>query len=127
MTLKLDDFRRRLEGERARLSEELEQMRKESPSSERSRPRSGYGNHMADDATETFEQEKNLALAASLRAFLSQVEHALGKMREGTYGLCDDCGQAINPDRLDALPHAHLCITCKSLQEKNAKIKRGWK
>lgn len=127
MTLKLEDFRQRLERERTRLSEELEQMRRETPSMERSRPRSGYGNHMADDATETFEQEKNLALEASLKAFLAQVEYALGKLRKGTYGRCDDCGQPIDPARLEALPHAHLCISCKSLQEKNAKTKRGWK
>ncbi len=127
MALKLEDFRQRLEHERTRLSEELEQMRRETPSTEGSRPRGGYGNHMADDATETFEQEKNLALEASLKTFLAQVEYALGKLREGTYGRCDDCGQPIDPARLEALPQAHLCISCKSLQEKNAKTKRGWK
>ena len=51
------------------------------------------------------------------------VEHALRKFEEGTYGLCDSCGQPIDPARLEALPQASLCLSCKAKQAKDAKHK----
>jgi DnaK suppressor protein len=52
---------------------------------------------------------------------LADVEAALVKFTEGTYGNCESCGQPMNPERLEALPQAKLCVACKELQAKNAK------
>ena len=54
---------------------------------------------------------------------MAGIEHALKKFEEGTYGLCDSCGQPIAPERLEALPQASLCLNCKAQQAKNAKSK----
>jgi len=76
-----------------------------------------------EEATETFELEKRLALEKRLKDQMAAVEHALHKYEEGTYGFCDDCGQPIDPARLEALPQAHFCMSCKAKQAKNAKGK----
>ncbi len=73
----------------------------------------GYGNHMADDATEAFEQAKELALHENARQLLAQVSDALERFEQGTYGFCERCGQEIDPARLEALPYATLCIYCQ--------------
>ena len=57
------------------------------------------------------------------REQLADVEHALHKFEEGTYGFCDSCGQPIDPERLEAIPEASLCIKCKAQQAKNARGK----
>jgi DnaK suppressor protein len=79
--------------------------------------RGGVGNHMADDANETFEQEAMLTLEQSIRRKLDQVNTALRKIEEGTYGICDNCGKPINPARLEARPSSLLCINCQQLQD----------
>ena len=79
---------------------------------------SGYGDHLADGATELFEREKNIGLEQTLRRHLSQVEHAFAKIEDGTYGQCESCGRPITPERLDALPEATLCIQCKAQDER---------
>ena len=56
-----------------------------------------------------------------MRDDLAEVEHALDKFEKGTYGLCESCGQFIDPARLEALPQASLCLSCKAHEEKAAK------
>jgi DnaK suppressor protein len=70
-------------------------------------------------AAEIIEVEKGLILEAFVRDQLAEVEHALHKFGLGTYGLCDICGEPIEPDRLEALPRANLCLSCKARQAKN--------
>nr|MBC7245245.1 TraR/DksA C4-type zinc finger protein [Chloroflexota bacterium] len=82
---------------------------------ERERP--GYGTHMADNATEVFEQAKNLAVRQRLRHTLNLVNKALEKMEKGTYGICEQCGDPIDPARLKALPYATLCMYCQARAE----------
>lgn len=77
----------------------------------------GYGNHMADDATEAFEQAASLALRRNLEATLQKVEAALQRFEAGTYGVCQSCGKAIDLARLEALPYATLCIQCQQRSE----------
>jgi RNA polymerase-binding transcription factor DksA len=81
---------------------------------------SGYGDHLADDATEVFEREKDLGLEQTLEGHLRQVEHALARIEQGAYGRCEQCGRAIAPARLDAMPEATLCIDCKAREEEQA-------
>ena len=122
MTTDLNILRSRLKSERKRLIEELEQLRASANTTEDRREGSPFGKR-EEEATETLELEKRLALEKRIREQLVGVEHALHKFEEGTYGLCDNCGQPIDPARLEALPQASLCMDCKAQQAKNAKGK----
>ena len=121
MTIGFNLLRSRLEQEQKRLTQELEQLKASvrRPADER-REGSPFGKR-EEEATESFELEKRLALEKQIKDKLAGIEHALHKFDEGTYGLCDECGQPIDPDRLEALPQASLCLSCKALLAKNAK------
>lgn len=106
-------LRSRLEDEKKRLNAELEQLQTESgPASER-RDGSPFGKR-EDEAVESAELEKRLALQQRIHDQLAEVDHALAKFEKGTYGFCDRCGAAIDPARLEALPQASLCLKCKA-------------
>jgi DnaK suppressor protein len=60
------------------------------------------------------ERERDLALSAQARAAVEEIDRAIGKVHDGTYGQCETCGVAIPKERLKALPHAALCVKCKS-------------
>lgn len=107
----LKPFKRRLEKEHKRL---LKAIRQQEISGEE---HAGYSNHIADDATGVFEQAKSLALRQNLERLLREVEDALRRFKQGTYGVCEQCGEIIDPARLEALPHAVLCIECKKRLE----------
>ncbi len=115
-------LRSRLEQEQKRVTEELEQLKANIRPADERREGSPFGKR-EEEATESFELEKRLALEKRLRDQLAGVEHALHKFDQGTYGLCDNCGQPIDLARLEALPQASLCLRCKALQTKNAKGK----
>jgi DnaK suppressor protein len=114
MTTDFNQLRRRLETERERFLEEL----KATALVAERRERGSYGEY-GELATEIAEVEKGLILEKRVREQLTEVEHALEKFDQGTYGLCDICGQPIDTARLEALPHANLCLSCKSRQAKN--------
>ena len=80
----------------------------------------GNSTHMADDATDVFEQERNLTVHGQLQWLLSEVEHALAKIEDGTYGRCEICGKPIHPARLEALPTARYCMEDQEKEEKKA-------
>ncbi len=122
MTKGVDKRREKLVSEQKRLTEELEQLKTNASSSEERREGSPFGKR-EEEATETLELEKRLALENRIRHELGRIEHALEKLEQGTYGSCDICGQPIDPARLEALPQASLCMNCKAQQEKNAKGK----
>jgi RNA polymerase-binding transcription factor DksA len=81
---------------------------------------SGYGDHLADEGTELFEREKSIGMEQSLRDHLRQVDHALSRIEDGSYGQCERCGRPIPDERHQALPEATLCIECKALEEREA-------
>ena len=60
------------------------------------------------------ERERDLALSAQARAAVEEIDRALAKIDEGTYGICEQCGEPIPRERLKALPYAALCVRCKS-------------
>src|SRR5262245_52649594 len=74
----------------------------------------GYSTHPADDASVAFEQIADLAVRRNAERLLYQVERALFRMEEGTYGICRECGQRIDDARLKAIPWTRLCINCAS-------------
>lgn len=122
MTTEFNMLRSRLESERKHLTEELAQLKASVRPLDERREGSPFGKR-EEEATEAFELEKRLALEKRLIDQLAEVDHALRKFKEGTYGLCDVCGQPIDPARLEALPQANLCLSCKAKQAKNAKGK----
>ena len=110
----------RLKKEKTELLEKLEQLRTlGQPTAER-KEGSPFGKR-EEEADEASELEKRLALEERLGESLNKVEHALQKYEAGTYGLCDSCGQAIEQARLEAIPQASLCLSCKAQQAKETK------
>ena len=117
MTTNFEQLRTSLESERKRLLEELDKLQGNMRSTEVKREGSPFGKR-EEEATESFELEKQLAWEKQIRDHLAELEHALDKFEKGTYGLCDSCGQPIAPARLEALHQASLCVDCKA---RNAK------
>jgi RNA polymerase-binding transcription factor DksA len=78
----------------------------------------GAGDDQADAGTKTFEREQEISLANNAREMVEQSSRALGRIVDGSYGLCESCGNPIGKNRLLAFPRATLCMTCKSKQER---------
>jgi DnaK suppressor protein len=72
----------------------------------------GFGKRVGDGTNEAVERITNVDAARNLGAKLKDVERALAKLAEGTYGLCDSCGAAIPEERLEAIPWAVYCVDC---------------
>ncbi|SRR5579884_1283167 len=119
-------YTRLLLEERRRLRQELSQMEEHQVRTEEKPVAdiSGYEDDLVDVATETFEREKGLALESSVQGMLQMVEEALRKIRQGTYGVCEGCGQSIDANRLRAIPYARLCIRCKEREERLRSLAR---
>ena len=119
MTVDFELLRHRLEDERKRLIELLE-----TDCQAVGQRQDGNGHKSEDEAaTESLESWRRLALEKCLREQMAEVEQALHKFEVGTYGLCDICGQPIAPERLEALPWANLCLSCKTHQARRPENK----
>ncbi len=79
---------------------------------------SGYTFHMADVATDNYDREFSLGLASKERGVLFEINHALQKLQEGNFGLCESCKKPISKVRLKAVPYATLCLKCQQTKEK---------
>jgi RNA polymerase-binding transcription factor DksA len=127
--LNVQKYRRRLEEMKAQLESDVANNQQDEvaqdggpgePGPGQHWEHSGYGDHLADDATELFEREKLLSLETTLRGHLSQVERALKAIENGTYGKCEVCGRPIGAERLDAVPETTLCLEHKAAAERQA-------
>lgn len=80
---------------------------------------SSYSFHMADQGTDAMEREKQFLMASKEGRYLWHVDQALQRLyaSPATFGKCHNCDKGITFERLDALPHARLCITCKEQEE----------
>jgi DnaK suppressor protein len=115
-----DALKRRLLVERDRLEREIAELDADlSESLEDSSEESPYDQHMAETAAVTLDREIDLTLEENARASISQIDRALAKLENGSYGRCDKCGKPISEDRLRVAPFATLCIDCKRLEERN--------
>jgi DnaK suppressor protein len=121
MVIDLKLIRARLDNEKKRLEEVMEQTKAGAPASEERREGSPFGKR-EEEATQSFELEKRLALEKKIKDNIAEIDHALEKFAKGTYGRCDICGKPIDPARLEALPSANLCLSCKV---KHTKYKSG--
>jgi DnaK suppressor protein len=79
---------------------------------------SAYSFHMADQGTDTMEREKSFLYAQRDGRLLYHIDLALERVEKGDFGLCHDCHKPISRERLEAVPHARLCIACKAKEEK---------
>jgi RNA polymerase-binding protein DksA len=110
----LQEARTRLERERTRLLGSIDsaesELRQESAGGEDVGELSSIDQHPADHATETFELEKDLSIVESNQEQLHDIERALARIENGTYGSCERCGRPIGEERLEAKPAARFCV-----------------
>jgi len=107
-----EKLKQQLIEERTRLQEQLSRLE------EVDHHGAGYGNHIADDASETLEQVVGVSLQRNETSLLWQVEHALNKFSQGVYGLCEACGAPIDRARLKVLPYVVYCLDCQARAER---------
>ena len=107
-----DDARERLESEHTRVAGLIEGLKAELGTSENDdiSELADYDQHPADTATETFEREKDLSILEQLENELAELQAALARVDEGTYGIDEVTGEPIDPARLDAFPTARTNI-----------------
>jgi DnaK suppressor protein len=110
----LEAERERLRGVIRELDEEVEALTAEATE------RATLGDHVADVGSDDYAPEQVLTLERHERALLDQIEHALARLREGTYGRCERCGQEIPVERLAAIPYASLCLRCQAAVDRVA-------
>ncbi len=78
----------------------------------------GAGHDQADVGATSFERDHELTVLAKEKETLGQLDTALAHIDDGTYGVCDSCGNPIGKNRLMAVPHATLCMSCKQREER---------
>lgn len=106
------ELRKRLEEEREELRRQERELEESSFGTSQSElsGETAFDEEFADAGTATFEREKDLSLSNNIKDLLLKIEHALERIDEGTYGICERCGNPIEKARLRALPYANLCI-----------------
>ena len=102
------DYRALLESERDSLAGQLAELGFDLAGG----PRLAYDSNFADSSQVTAERGEVEVLVGELRSTLGEVERALRKLADGTYGTCERCGSPINPARLEAMPAVKFCIAC---------------
>jgi RNA polymerase-binding protein DksA len=112
----LREIREELDSERARAMADLEIAEHDLQGLMRDAGE-GAGDDQADAGASIFGREYEMSLVANSRDKLDQVEHALERLANGTYGVCESCGNPIGKLRLQAAPRATLCMACKTRQE----------
>lgn len=108
-------FEALLRERRAQLLERLGRLEREAGTL--NRELSTLPNHLADLGTDQFEQSLSLELLSEEARELQEVDQALGRLRGGTYGRCEDCGEPIPRERLEAIPYARQCRDCRMKEE----------
>src|SRR4051812_44619245 len=113
-------FQQLLTEERKRVVDAIDNIHAENPGSmvDETEETSFQGNHMGDVASATFDREMASTLEDNSTHVLTAIDAALLRIENGTYGVCERCGQPIGVERLEALPWATLCIEDKRKQER---------
>lgn len=123
--VKLNQYRQILTREKEEIIKQIQQMEDgvngygglESSLTDSVEELSAYDNHPADIGDVTYEREKDIGIRDNSRGILNMIEDALDKIEQGTYGNCDQCGQEIPEERLEAFPYTTKCIQCKEIFE----------
>lgn len=113
------DYKASLLRHKEKLLEEIRHITKDASTSHKdvSGGISTYTYHMADVASDHYERELSLNIATTEQKLLYEIDEALKRIEEKSYGNCLDCDKPIAPRRLKAVPYASLCITCQRLRE----------
>ncbi|NDJ75278.1 MAG: hypothetical protein GYB65_03375 [Chloroflexi bacterium] len=82
----------------------------------------GYTNHQADDATLVYDQTVSATTLRAVKTRLLQIEDALSRYEQGTYGICENCGREIDLARLEAIPYTPHCLRCAEVRDYQAGI-----
>ena len=114
-----DRFRDLLLQERERVKAAIDNLHEENPGSiaDETGEDAVFDNHLADTATVTYDRELDYTLEENSEHVLAEIDAALKRIEDGTYGTCTNCGNEILPERLEARPWATLCIDCKRRRE----------
>ena len=109
--------------ERAKLVDEIKSIARDTSTSPReaSGDLSAYTVHMADMASDTYERELSMNIVSSEQEILYQIDDALKRLDDGSYGVCQQCNTPIVMSRLKAVPYASLCIGCQRTKEQKTK------
>lgn len=123
----LKHFEERLLDERRKLLSQLGYLEKTMNQTQRDAggDLSAYSFHMADMGTDAMEREKAFLFASAEGRLLYNVDEALRRLYRSEYGSCGECGKEIGKARLDAIPHAGLCVSCQEKHEKESNSSRG--
>jgi len=115
----LEKYEKLLLKKREELAEQIKDTKtvRDSTSKDASGDLSSYSYHMADQGTDNMEREKAFMFASKSGRLLYHIDEALRRLRKGDYGKCQTCGKNIQKARLEAVPHARLCIECKEKEE----------
>ncbi len=121
----IEHLQQRLLRERERAMRSLgqfDEMAKSSADHQQDSDMYSYSDHMADLGTDAMEREKMLLFASKEGRYLYRVEDALRRLYKDPdhFGICHSCGNLIDFERLDALPHARYCLDCKLKEEADA-------
>ena len=111
----LEEFKLRLEEIRAQITNTIRETSEDVKQSDESK---GYSQHQADEGTDDFGRTVNLEISNKESTVLRQVERAIEKIDDGSYGVCDITGEAIPIKRLDAVPYATMTVTAQEKFEK---------
>lgn len=116
-----------LEERRTEIERELASMAAEIQSigQDQGDEKGSLGNHFAEDGSNLMEAERLSTISADLQEILIQVNDALERMDEGTFGTCERCGRPINQERLQAFPYVRFCIECQSRIEREQALRAG--
>jgi RNA polymerase-binding protein DksA len=118
----LSEFRALLDEERVRIADAIAFLHEENPRTiaDELGELAGRGtdNHLGDMATVTFDRELDEGLEEGAQQTLTQIDRALAKLDDGSYGMCERCGKAIGEERLRARPWATLCIDDQRLADR---------
>ena len=119
----IKQLRQLLITERAKLAEEIKQIARDASTSPRdaSGDLSAYTVHLADMAADTYDRELSMNIASSEQEMLYQIDDALKRLDDGSYGVCQQCNHPIAMSRLKAVPYASMCIECQRSKEKKSK------
>ncbi len=115
----LEQFRKILRERRTVLNGFVNRMQDEALNKSRD-DSGGDFNHMADMGTDNYDQEFTLGLIENEESEVREIDRALKKIVDGTFGLCESCGCNIPKARLKALPSARTCVQCKEAEEKHS-------
>ena len=124
---KINELRQTLERRRTEIQGEIDRMAVEvrSLGVDQDDEKGSLGNHLADDGSNVMEAERLSTISGDIQDILVQINSALDRMDDGTYGSCLRCGKPINPERLEAFPYVAYDIECQSILEREHALRSG--